>query len=374
MKKKLGLEKLNKIKRCDSALVILVTILTMFGVVMVFSASYYSAINSTGSPFSFLWKQGFFAVSGFIIMMVMSLFDYHKLRRFAVPIAIIEIVLLLLIFTPLGVTINNARRWIRIGITIMPGELAKPAIILLASAYFSANIKRARSIKGLFPIVAYTIFVCLMIVKQPNLSTSITVFLISAGIAFVSGMHWGYIGAMGGGLTLGSMYLAFFSTGYQHDRVVSFLDPFKYSLEGGFQVVQSLLALGTGSLRGIGLGNSVQKNLYLPEPQNDFILAIIGEELGFVGIAVLLTIFAVVIWKIFCIALNSKDRFGMLLASGVAMMIGFQVILNVAVVTSSMPPTGVALPFISYGGNALWIFMGLIGIVLNISRQQKEAD
>ena len=331
MKKLLKLGKLNNLKHCDPVLVVLITILTVFGVVMVFSASYYSAINTSGTPYAFLWKQGFFAVSGFGIMMFTSLIDYHKYRRFAVLIAIIEVLMLFMIFTPLGVTVNNARRWVKLGITIMPGELAKP-----------------------------------------NLSTAITVFLISAGIAFISGMHWGYIGLLVGGLSLGSIYLGFFSSGYQHDRVVSFLNPFKYSLEGGFQVVQSLLALATGGLRGRGLGNSVQKNLYLPEPQNDFILAIIGEELGFVGVAALLMVFVVVVWRIFCIALNAKDSFGTLLASGVAIMIGAQVVLNVAVVTSSMPPTGVALPFISYGGNALWIFMFLIGVVLNISRQQRE--
>ena len=137
----------------------------------------------------------------------------------------------------------------------------------------------------------------------------------------------------------------------------------------GFQVVQSLLALATGGVTGLGLGNSVQKNLYLPEPQNDFILAIIGEELGFVGIAAIVILFAVTVWRLIHISINAKDNFGMLIAGGVAVMIGIQVILNIAVVTSSMPPTGVALPFISYGGNALWIFMGLIGIVLNVSRQ-----
>ena len=367
MKGLLKLGKLNNVKHCDPVLVVLITILTMFGVVMVFSASYYSAINTSGTPYAFLWKQGFFAVSGFGIMMFTSLVDYHKYRRFAVLIAVIEVIMLFMILT-----VNNARRWVKIGITIMPGELAKPTIIILASAYFSASKKRAKSITGLAPIVAYTVFVCGMIVLQPNLSTSITVFLISSGIAFISGMHWGYIGLLAGGLSLVSIYLVFFNSGYQHDRIVSFLNPFKYSLEGGFQVVQSLLALATGGLRGRGLGNSVQKNLYLPEPQNDFILAIIGEELGFVGVAVLLMIFVIVVWRIFCIALNAKDSFGTLLASGVAIMIGAQVVLNVAVVTSSMPPTGVALPFISYGGNALWIFMFLIGIVLNISRQQRE--
>ena len=154
-------------------------------------------------------------------------------------------------------------------------------------------------------------------------------------------------------------------------RFISFLDPFADAAGDGFQVVQSLLALGSGGLFGTGLGKSIQKNLYLPEPQNDFILAIIGEELGLIGLILLLAVYCALVWRGFHVALNAPDTFGMLLAGGVSIMIGLQVILNVAVVTSSMPPTGIALPFISYGGNALWICMASIGILLNISRQRK---
>ena len=152
-------------------------------------------------------------------------------------------------------------------------------------------------------------------------------------------------------------------------RIVAFTDPFADALGDGFQVVQSLLALGSGGLFGLGLGKSIQKNLYLPEPQNDFIIAIIGEELGLIGLLILLAVYAVLIWRCFHVCLNAPDRFGMLLAGGITIMIGLQVVLNIAVVTSSMPATGIALPFISYGGNALWIFMGCSGILLNISRQ-----
>lgn len=361
---------LDKAGHCDFPLIILITILTMIGVVMVFSASYYYSINSTGTPYSYLYKQGFFVVTGFIIMMMMSYFDYHHYRKIILLLALLEVIMLLAVWSPLGETINGATRWIKIyKLSIMPGELCKAVLILFAAAYFSANMRRAKCLKGLLPIAIYTLLCCALIVKQPNLSTALTVFAIALGIAFIAGMQWRYIIIMLGGAVLGVFYLFFINDGYWHSRVASFLNPFADSLGEGFQVVQSLLALATGGVTGLGLGNSVQKNLYLPEPQNDFILAIIGEELGFVGIAAIVILFAVTVWRLIHISINAKDNFGMLIAGGVAVMIGIQVILNIAVVTSSMPPTGVALPFISYGGNALWIFMGLIGIVLNVSRQ-----
>lgn len=160
--------------------------------------------------------------------------------------------------------------------------------------------------------------------------------------------------------------------GYRLERITSFLDPFEHAMNEGFQVVQSLLALGSGGLFGVGLGKSVQKNLYLPEPQNDFILAIIGEELGFIGVMLLIGAYIFLIWRGIHIALNAPDQYGLMLASGIVIMISLQVVLNIAVVTSSMPPTGVILPFISYGGNALWIFMASAGILLNISRHTVE--
>ena len=361
--------------RVDFILTIITFLLTVFGVVMVFSASYYNSINDYGTPYSYLWKQGGYAITGFGIMYVFSKIDYHIWKRFAFPFAVIGLVLLGLIFTPLGWEVNGATRWIRVaGFTIMPGEIVKFIMVIVCATYFSRSNKQADNLRGLLPIIIYTLLSCGMIVKQPNLSTAITVFMIAVGIAFVAGMQWRYVGLMAAGAIGGSYYLLFIDKGYWHSRMASFLDPFADALGDGFQVVQSLLALGTGGLTGKGLGQSIQKNLYLPEPQNDFILAIIGEELGFIGIAVLLIVFAIMVWRIFYISLNSKDNFGMLLGSGVAIMIGVQVILNVAVVTSSMPPTGIALPFVSAGGNALWIFLGLIGIVLNISASNEKNE
>lgn len=359
--------------KCDFMLVVLTTVLAVFGVVMVFSASYYNSINDAGTPYAYLWRQGSFVLSGFFLMYVASKIDYRLWKVMALPLGIICIVLLLLLLTPMGVTRGGATRWLFVGvgsfgITIMPGELAKLFLIVVCATYFSKDMKRARSIIGLLPMLLYTAVVGFLIVRQPNLSTAITVMIIGVGIAFLAGMHWGYVILMGGAAAIGIYYLMFIDDGYWHERMASFRDPFADALGDGYQVVQGLLALGSGGFLGKGLGQSVQKNLYLPDPQNDFILAVIGEELGFLGIAILMLVYALLIWRLLYISIKSKDNFGMLFGAGVAIMVGVQVLLNVAVVTSSMPPTGIALPFISYGGNSLWIFMILIGSVLNISR------
>jgi cell division protein FtsW len=365
---------LKKIKPSDFTVVILVVALVIFGVVMVFSASYYNSLNDTGSPYGYLKKQLFFAVTGFVIMYIMSIVDYHIFKKLAVPLVIISIILLLLLFTGLGLNVNGATRWIRLGpLSIMPGEIAKVAVIAYVAFYLSPDPKRVLSIKeGILPMLLLAGVFGILIIKQPNLSTAITVVGIIFGMMFLAGLEWKWIiGAIvigGGGL------LALSRTGtYWGKRLTSFVNPFQDPQGDGFQAVQSLLALGTGGLFGLGLGKSVQKNLYLPEPQNDFILAIIGEELGLVGVLILLTVFAVLIWRCFIVTMNAPDRFGMLLAGGITLMIGIQVILNVAVVTSSMPPTGIALPFVSYGGNALWIMMGATGVLLNVSRKSVSA-
>lgn len=277
-------------------------------------------------------------------------------------------------WSPLAVIVGGARRWVNIGFTIMPGEIAKAIIIIVGSAYFAKNMNRARNLKGIFPFALYTGAVSFVIVLQPNLSTAITVFLIGVGVAFVAGMQWRYMGLMGLGIVGLGYYLVEINDTYWHTRVTTFLDPFADTLGESYQVTQSLIAIGTGGLLGKGLGQSVQKNLYLPEPQNDFIFAIIGEELGFIGVGLLLLVFAITVWRVFYIGVRSNDNFGMLLCSGVAIMIGVQVILNVAVVTSSMPATGIALPFISSGGNAIWIVLGLMGIVQNVARSIRDEE
>lgn len=372
--KKAKVSSITKTTQCDFPIVILVTILTLFGVVMIFSASYYSSISQAGTPYQFLIKQGIFAILGFAIMYLMSNFNYHNIRRLSKPILLVTIICLLLLFTPFGVTANGSTRWLRIGITIMPGEIAKAAMIIFTAAYLSADIRRAKKLKNLVIVLGLAGIFFILIDKQPNLSTALTVVMIAVGMCFLAGMQWRYIGLM----ILGGLCLVATKTiggeSYQSDRIKSFIDPFAYAKGEGYQVVQSLMALGSGGIYGVGIGRSVQKTLYLPEPHTDFIMAIVGEELGLIGVIIVLLLFVILVWRCFFVSMKAPDRFGMLLAGGVGIMTAVQVLMNVAVVTSSMPPTGVAMPFITYGGNSLWIFMGMYGIVLNISRQSKKQE
>ncbi|MEG0830532.1 MAG: putative lipid II flippase FtsW [Anaerovoracaceae bacterium] len=354
-------------------LIIITIILVLFGIIMVFSASYYSSINTTenGSPYSYLIKTIIYAVLGFIIMWFTGIFDYRRYKKLALIFLGISIVLLVLLIIPgVGITTNGATRWLGTGaFTIMPGEIAKIAVIIFVARFLSQDPSRIRSFtKGILPLLALCGVCGGLIYLQPNLSTAITIIAIIIMMMFVAGLSWYWCGGIIGVGVAGITTLLITDNGFWNERFTSFLNPFADALGDGYQVVQSLLALGSGGLFGVGLGKSVQKNLYLPEPQNDFILAIIGEELGFIGIIVLLIMYAILIWRGIHIALNAPDQFGLLLASGITIMLAIQVILNVAVVTSSMPPTGITLPLVSYGGNALWLFMGSMGILANISR------
>lgn len=358
----------------DFWLIALVILLTLFGVVMVSSAGSYWSIDNYGSPYFFLIRDMFWAGTGFLIMIFFAIFDYHRLKgKVAIGLLIASFLTLIMVLTPLGVNINGANRWVKLGpITMMPGEFAKFAIIVFVSWYFADNPVRIKSpTRGLIPMLVLCGVYGGLIMLQPNMSTAMTVVAIIMAIMFVAGLRYIYFGILIGG-GIGSALMLIFTNpdGYRAKRAVSFLDPFNSAQGDGWQVVNSLLALGSGGLTGLGLGKSVQKNLYLPEPQNDFILAIIGEELGYIGILILMIIYILTIWRGVKIAMGAGDRFGMLLASGVTAMLGIQVILNVAVVTSSMPPTGVTLPFISYGGNAMWLFMASAGVLLSVSRQQ----
>lgn len=368
--------KLRKnLRQSDFIIIVLVTMLVFFGIVMVFSASYYKSIHDSGTPYAFLIRQGVYAVLGFFLMAVCTFVDYHFYKKIAKLVLAVSFLLLLVLFTPLGVSAGGATRLFYVGpISIMPGEVAKIGVIIFAAAYLSVSPKRILSFKqGILPMVLLMGVFGGLIMKLPNLSTALTVVGIIAGIMFLAGLQWRWILlALGAGTAgIGSIIAFGDKLGGAHwkKRFVSFLDPFADELGDGYQVVQSLLALGSGGLFGKGLGNSIQKNLYLPEPQNDFILAIIGEEIGFIGLLILLAVYVILIWRCFHVSLNAKDSFGMLLAGGITMMLALQVIFNVAVVTSSMPATGIALPFISYGGNSLWIFMGAMGMILNISKQ-----
>lgn len=365
------MKKMNRIqsKTGDLSILLLVAILVIFGIVMIFSASYYSAISTWGDPYHYLKRQIIWVTAGSIGMWVASKIDYHLWARLWVIVPFICLILLLLVFTPLASSAKGATRWIEVGpITIMPGELAKIGIILFITGFFSRHPKWITNFrKGVLPVLVVAGIYGGLIMAQPNMSTAVTVCMIAGGMLLVAGIPWKYVGILiptaivGGGLLM-------HSSEYRWNRFTSFLDPFKDALGDGWQVVQSLLALGTGGITGKGLGNSIQKNLYLPEAQNDFILAIIGEELGFIGVFSLMVVYLLLLWRGCHTAMNAKDYTGMMLASGIIMMVGIQVVINVAVVTSSMPPTGIILPFVSYGGNATLIFMGSMGILMNISK------
>lgn len=365
-----------KTRRSGDFMLVLVTmILVIFGVIMVFSASYYSALSEYGDPYYFLKREIVFAAIGVVIMLAVASMDYHWYKNLSWIFLGSSVILLMLVFTPLGVTRNSATRWIGIGdLTLMPGELAKICVILFVAFYLSSDQTRARSFKsGVLPLMGIGALYFGLIYMQPNLSTAITIFMIIVTMLFVAGAKIWHLFAVGGAGILAGVFAIFVDPdgGYRLARVTSFLDPFADPLGGGYQVVQSLYALGSGGLFGVGLGKSIQKNLYLPEAHNDFILAIIGEELGFIGIMVLLSCYIFLIWRTVHIAMNARDLYGTLIASGVAMMLGIQVLLNVATVTSSMPPTGITLPFISYGGNAIWMFMAAMGLLISVSRHSR---
>lgn len=361
----------KKMKSGDFILTILVLGLVIFGIIMVFSASYYSSISETGDPYAYLKDDIKWAVIGAFVMLIAALVDYRIYSRFAPVLLAVSLILLGLLFTPLGVTRNYATRWIGVGnFTLMPGEVAKICAIIFVAWFLSRDSRRIYSFfRGVLPLLALCVVYFTLIILQPNLSTAITICAIIIGMMFVAGLNLFYLLGIGGLGAVGVIALVFMDEeGYRMKRITSFLDPFQDPLGSGWQVIQSLLALGSGGLFGVGLGKSIQKTLYLPEPQNDFIFSIIGEELGFIGALILILCYIILIWRGFHIALNAPDLFGTLLASGITIMLAVQVILNIAVVTSSMPPTGITLPFVSYGGNALLLFMGSFGILLNISR------
>ncbi len=345
--------------------------LTLFGVVMVFSASYYTSLSKFGNAYHYLVNDVAWVALGWVAFAFFANVDYHLLKIIAWPALIVGLILLGLIFTPLGVTLNNATRWLNFGVTIMPGEIIKFSLIIWVATFLGNDPQKILRLKdGVIPIVIVLASVALLIVKQPNLSTAGIIAILVLGMMFVAGLRLYWI-FLFGGLGVAAVAVLLFSPkgAYMLERVHTFFDPFADELGSGYQVVQSLLALGSGGVTGVGLGRSIQKALYLPEPMNDFITSIIGEELGFVGLLVLLIVYLLLIWRCCRVAVRARDYYGMLIASGITILLGTQVILNVAVISASFFPTGVALPFITLGGNAMLIFLALLGICFNISKQ-----
>lgn len=362
----------KRIGPMDFPLMITTLLLVLIGVVAVFSASFYSSISESGSPYGFAIKQVVFAIIGLICMILSTKMNYHVWRSFSIPILGISFFLLFIVIAGAGSTVNGATRWIRIfGFTLMPGEISKFSMIIATAAYVSAKPSRVNTVKGLSPIIICLGLAGYLIMKQPSLSVAATLAVIVMFMLIVAGLNKIFL--IGGG-TLFAAALIFAiigdRDGYRFARVTGFLHPFKDASGDSFQVVQSLMALGSGGIFGVGIGKSIQKTMYLPEPHNDFIMAIIGEEVGFVGLLVVIILYVILIWRGVIIAINAPDLFGTLLATGIVSMVSTQVVFNIGVVTSSLPATGVAMPYISYGGNALIIFMTCSGILLNISKKR----
>ena len=361
---------MNKIK--NKKIVIYMIALCVFGLVMIYSASYYSAGLKYDDSFYFVKKQLLGFVIGFILFCIASRFDYHKFYKLRWWIVGLSIMLLGLVFVPgVGISSNGARRWVGVGaLTIQSSEVAKFGFVIFASCYMSKNYKNMKTFWGVVPVIAVGGIICLLILLEPNLSVTLCVGMVLLCMLFVGGIRWKhFLIILIPALLLVPVLIII--EPYRLQRLMAFLNPWANPKEEGFQLIQSLYSLGSGGLFGVGLFNSRQKYLFLPFSESDFIFSIIGEELGFVGCVVLCIVYILLIWEGIKIAYRSKDRLGSYLASGITALIAAQLLINIAVVTGSIPPTGIPLPFISAGGTSLMVFMGAIGVLMNIANNER---
>lgn len=357
----------------DFCLLFTMLILVAIGAVFVYSASSYSASLQLKDSFYYLKKQIIGIVLGLISCVAFSFIDYKKLEKTKYVLAILSIVLLVLVFIPkIGTSKYGARRWINLGFfTVQPSEIAKFALIIFAAGYMSKNATKVRTFRGVLPVILLGIVFCGLIIMEPNMSITMCMGLLLLFMLYIGGASFKHLLMLIIPLIV-AVPLLIVVEPYRMKRLLAFLDPWAEASSTGYQLVQSLYALGSGGLFGVGLFNSRQKYLFLPFAESDFIFSIIGEELGFLGCVLVLILFVILIYRIIKIACNASTRFGSLLASGIASIIGIQVLLNVAVVTGSIPPTGLPLPFMSAGSTSLLVFMSAIGVVLNIDRQNRK--
>lgn len=339
------------------------------GLVMVFSSSAVTASVNYGDPYYFFKKQLMWAVISVLAMIIVMKFNFSRLRDLAIPLMIMAILFLILVVTPLGMDVKGSSRWFALGpMRFSPSEFAKVAMVLFLAKAMDMKIGKISSFTaGVMPFLFMVALTCGLIMLQPDLGTAFTIAATVFFMLLVAGAKWSHLGViMLSGL--GAVGAAIAIAPYRMERVVAFLNPWKYPSDEGFQTIQSLYALGSGGLFGMGLGRSRQKFFYLPEQHTDFIFAILGEELGFIGCSVVVALFLLFAWRGYKIAINAPDNFSRLLAAGLTTIIVFQAIVNIAVVSGALPVTGITLPFISYGGTSLLFTMIMVGLLLNISR------
>lgn len=349
-----------------------------YGLLMVFSASYYKAQSSALYDYDGLYlfkRQAFGAMTGTAAMIILASTDYHKLQEWKYWILLVALVLLALVFVPgIGVSTNGATRWIKLGPlpNIQPAEVAKFALVIFTAATIYVNRKRMDKFRyGILPNLLVLLLMCALLYFQPNYSSIIMLCVLVFIMMYVGGarrLHLGIIAGIVG--AIGAFLLV--QEPYRVRRIVTFADPWQYAQNGGHQVIQSLYGIGVGGFAGQGLGNSRQKFLWLPYGESDFIFSITAEEFGFLGALLLIALFAFLVYRGIRAASLAPDIFGTMLAAGVSALIGIQTIMNIAVATASMPATGVPMPFFSYGSSSLVVFMAMVGVLLNISRQRKR--
>jgi len=361
--------------KSDKLLFIATLLLVCTSVVMVYSASAVVAMENHHDPYLYLFKQGAWALAGLVLVPLVMRIDYRHYRRPAVIWTALIAVALALLAVLFGRPVNGANRWIGVGpLGVQPSEFAKIAVVVFVAALLERRMDRmADAPSTLLPIGVVVAAIVGLILAEPDLGTAVMILTVAAVMLFAAGISYQYVV----GLLLvtpPAFYLLVMTSEYRRRRVLAFLDPWADPLGNGYQMVQSMIAVGTGGLFGRGLMGGVQKLFYLPEPHNDFIYAVIAEELGLVGATVVVACFCVIAWRGLRTAVRAPDKFGAFLAIGLTTMVAFQAFFNVSVVLGVVPPKGIPLPFVSYGGSSLLINLFAMGMLLNVSQHASSTQ
>lgn len=345
-------------------------LLVLLGLVMVFSASAVMAKDRFGSPYTFVLRQIGWACAGVLAMVALMRVDYRRYKHPAVVFTLLGVTMVLLVAVLFLDRSHNTHRWIRFGpFSFQPSELAKPALILFLAYFLETRTKSIEDWKHtLLPAVVPSLIFSLLIVKQPDLGTALVCMAMTASVLFVAGMEIKYLG-YGILASLPFLYYLLFHVGFRRQRMLAFVNPWADPQGAGFHMIQSLIAVGTGGITGLGLMEGKQKLFYLPEPHTDFIFAVIAEELGLIGTVAVVTLFAVFCYRGMRAAIRTSDLFGRFLAVGITGTVAIQAFFNISVVLGLLPTKGIPLPFISYGGSSLFITLACVGVLLNISQQ-----
>lgn len=360
-------------KKRNFLLVTLVLFLCIFGMVMIYSASSYSSDILYGDSFHFVKKQLFGFALGVVLFIIAKNFDYHRFLKLRWWVFGLSIVLLILVFVPfIGISANGARRWIGFaGLNLQSSEVAKFGFVIFASCYMSRNYLKMKSFKGILPVLLAGGCVCLLVILEPNMSVTMCIGIVMIIMLIIGGMSWKHFAILAVP-ALALVVMLILVEPYRLDRLMAFIDPWANPKDEGYQLIQSLYSLGAGGLFGVGLFNSRQKYLFLPFAESDFIFAIIGEELGLIGSILIIGVYMLIIALGIKIALSASDRLGTYIASGITAVIAIQLLINISVVTGSIPPTGIPMPFISAGGTSLSVFMGAIGVLCNVGKGKEN--